>query len=221
MFHFVVISFGWDKVCSSYAAAGMQVLRSDTTLRSIVASSGSMPIQYFTFPCSLHTNYMFIMQELAQPACAELQQTLLSSVFLVHSLRRPVLDKVYISPSNCHVPINPFNMQFKSVFVLLAVATSNVLAAANSDQTVSDINAIAEKTRITKKAIDNYNGGITGALMISRAIYNAHTTAETARRNLHGADPFADDDGGKMLEAYDEMYPLLIDTLKSAQKKVR
>lgn len=111
-------------------------------------------------------------------------------------------------------------MLFKSIFLLLAVVTSNVLAA-NSEQTVSDFHAIADKTRIAKKALQNYNGGYTGALKISRAIYNAHTTAETTRKNLHGADPFASDDGDKTLDAYNQMWPVLIDTLKLGQQKVK
>lgn len=61
-------------------------------------------------------------------------------------------------------------MLVKHIFVLCAVAANNVLAIANSQQTVSDIHAVTEKTEIAKNALENFNGGLTGALRVSRAV---------------------------------------------------
>ncbi|KAJ5112156.1 hypothetical protein N7532_000201 [Penicillium argentinense] len=105
------------------------------------------------------------------------------------------------------------------VLAVAALAVTNVLAIANIDQTVSDIQEITHKTRVVKRAIENFNGGIPSALRVANAIYSAHAAAEMTRKHIGSSDPFSDEDGDKTMDAYNEFYPVLLATLQAGQEK--
>lgn len=111
-------------------------------------------------------------------------------------------------------------MLVTKIIAVAVVAITNVAAIANIDQTVSDIHEITHKTRVVKRAIENFNGGLPSALKIANAVYNAHTSAETARKHLGSSDPFSSTDGDQVMDAYNQFYPVLIATLQAGQEKV-
>ncbi|KAJ5913808.1 hypothetical protein N7504_002691 [Penicillium tannophilum] len=110
-------------------------------------------------------------------------------------------------------------MLLKHIFLLVAITASNVSAIANSQQTVDGINVLTKKTLATKQAIDNYNGGFTGALLVAKSIYTAHMTSENIRKNLDSSDPFDGEDGDRTMDAYNQFAPVLLDTLRAGQQK--
>ncbi|KAJ5953342.1 hypothetical protein N7454_000238 [Penicillium verhagenii] len=110
-------------------------------------------------------------------------------------------------------------MLLKPIIVLATAIIGNVLAFANSQQTVEDINALTKKTQIAKQAIENYNGGITGGLLIARAVYNAHSSAVAARNSMGSSDPFSGEDSDRTLDAYNQFTPALLGALQAAQNK--
>lgn len=112
-------------------------------------------------------------------------------------------------------------MLLKQILLLVAITASNVSAIANSQQTVDGINVLTKKTLATKQAIDNYNGGFTGALLVAKSIYTAHMTSENIRKNLDSSDPFDGEDGDRTMDAYNQFAPVLLDTLRAGQHKVR
>jgi hypothetical protein len=112
-------------------------------------------------------------------------------------------------------------MLLRPLFFLVAITISNVLAIINSQQTVDDVNALTQKTLATKKAIENYNGGVTGALLVAKSVYTTHKSSETARKNMDSSDPFDGEDGDRTMDAYNQLTPVLIDTLRVAQNKVQ
>lgn len=115
----------------------------------------------------------------------------------------------------------PNTMLLKHMVLLVAITASNVSAIANSQQTVDGINVLTKKTLATKQAIDNYNGGFTGALLVAKSIYTAHMTSENIRKNLDSSDPFDGEDGDRTMDAYNQFAPVLLDTLRAGQQKVR
>ncbi|CAI7586958.1 unnamed protein product [Penicillium pancosmium] len=110
-------------------------------------------------------------------------------------------------------------MLITKIIAIAAIAVTNVAAIANIDQTVSDIHEITHKLRVAKRAIQNFNGGVPSALRIANAVYQAHTTSETARDRLGSSDPFSGPDGEQTMDAYNEMYPVLMATLQAGQDK--
>lgn len=109
---------------------------------------------------------------------------------------------------------------FKYLAALAAFSVPAVLAAANSHQTVSDIHALNESVMNVKRNLENYNGGIPASFRVAKSLYETHTTAETARKNLGNSDPFSDEDGQATMDAYNEMYPNLVETLRIGKEKV-
>ncbi|KAJ5097223.1 hypothetical protein N7456_007944 [Penicillium angulare] len=109
-------------------------------------------------------------------------------------------------------------MLVKPIFFAIA-AVGGALASVNSEQAVADIHELTRKTEIAKRSLEDYNGGIPGAFRIARSVYNAHTSAETARKSIGNSDPLADDDSGRTLDAYNKFYPVLLDTLQVAKAK--
>jgi hypothetical protein len=112
-------------------------------------------------------------------------------------------------------------MYISRCLAIAVLAITNVLAIANLDQTVSNIQEITQKTRVAKRAIERFNGGVPSGLRIANAMYNAHAAAETSRKQIGSSDPFSEDDSGKTMEAYNELYPVLLATLQAGQEKVR
>lgn len=108
----------------------------------------------------------------------------------------------------------------KYLAALAAFSVSAVLAAANSHQTVSDINAINERVMTVRRNLESYNGGIPASFRVAKSLYEAHATTETARKNLGSADPFSDEDGQAAMDAYNEMYPNLLETMRIGKEKV-
>lgn len=111
-------------------------------------------------------------------------------------------------------------MHIRYCLALTALAFSNVLASTGEHQTVSDIHAMTEQTNIVKKAIEGFNGGFGSGLKVANALYNAHTTAETARKNLGTSDPLSGEDGERTMDAWNGLYPVLVSTLQAGQQKV-
>ena len=111
-------------------------------------------------------------------------------------------------------------MHIRYCLALTALAFGNVLASTGKHQTVSDINAMIEQTQIVKRAIESFNGGFGSGLKVANAIYNAHTTAEIARNNLGTSDPLSGEDGERTMDAWNELYPVLVSTLQAGQQKV-
>ncbi|KAJ5291614.1 hypothetical protein N7478_000865 [Penicillium angulare] len=109
-------------------------------------------------------------------------------------------------------------MLAKHFFFAIAVVGS-AFASVNSEQAVADIHELTRMTKIAKRSLEDYNGGIPGAYRIARSVYNAHTSAETARKSMGNSDPLADDDSGRTLDAYNQFYPVLLDTLQVAKTK--
>jgi hypothetical protein len=148
---------------------------------------------------------------------------LISKIKLYISVVQPSLSgpSILLYPALSHpVYISLFIMLVTRIFAIAAVAVTNVMAVANSEQTVSDIRDITHKTELVEHALENFNGGIPSGLRLVNAIYNAHTTSETARKNLGNSDPFSDADGDSTLDAYNDWYPVLIRTLQAGQEKV-
>ncbi|KAJ5918605.1 hypothetical protein N7466_010597 [Penicillium verhagenii] len=110
-------------------------------------------------------------------------------------------------------------MLLKTILVLATATIGNVLAITNSQQTVDNINALTKKTQIAKQALENYNGGISGGLLIARAIYNAHSSAVAARNSMGSSDPFSGEDSDLTLDAYNQFTPVLLSALEVAQVK--
>ena len=95
------------------------------------------------------------------------------------------------------------------------------MAATDSQQTISDINALNDKVLYLKQTLDNYNGGISGSLRVAKSVYDAHTAAIGARNNMLNSDPFSDDDSQDTMDAWNTLYPNLVKTLQVGQQKVR
>lgn len=112
-------------------------------------------------------------------------------------------------------------MLLNPILILVAVTAGNVLAITNSQQTVDNIKALTQKTLATKAAIENYNGGLTGALLVGKSIYAAHKSSETTRKSMDSSDPFDGEDGDRTMDAYNQFTPVLLDTLLAGQSKVR
>ena len=111
-------------------------------------------------------------------------------------------------------------MQVTRMLAFFAIAITSTIAIANIDQTVSDIHELTHKTRVAKRAIENFNGGIPSAMKIANAIFKAHSASETARSHLEESDAFSNADGDQTMKAYEEFYPVLISTLQVGQAKV-
>lgn len=103
---------------------------------------------------------------------------------------------------------------------IAAVALTHVTAIANIDQTVSDIDELTHKTRVAKRAIENFNGGVPSAMRAANSIYQAHSAAEIARKHMGDSDPFSGPDGEQTMAAYNRFYPVLLETLQAGQDKV-
>lgn len=110
---------------------------------------------------------------------------------------------------------------FLSKYVALVALAAGALGATNIARTVSDMQAVTDGINKAKDSLDNYNGGISGALKVAHAIYNAHSAAETARKSIGDSDPFSDEDGEKALDTYNDMHPRIRETARVAQEKVR
>ena len=99
-------------------------------------------------------------------------------------------------------------------------AVSHVSAAANVAQSIDYMNAASEKIETAHKSLDNYNGGISSALGVARSLMVAQTAARTAREHLGDDDKMTPEEGDRYYESYTHMYPVLLDAIHTAERKV-
>ncbi|KAJ5175568.1 uncharacterized protein N7482_001445 [Penicillium canariense] len=110
-------------------------------------------------------------------------------------------------------------MQFWTI-ILAAVVAAPALGAHNIADTVSKIQSLGNDVDSVQRALDSYNGGTLRALPVANAIYNAHMSAEDARKDLGNSDPFNTDEGSQLLDAYHEIHPRLASVLSTGSAKV-
>lgn len=118
---------------------------------------------------------------------------------------------------------SPATMLFSSVTnigFIIALAASSALAAVNTQQTVDDLNKVHVSINKARNAMDNWNGGLMGAIPVAHSVYNAQKTAEGARMNLGNTDPFEGDDKHQVMHAYKNLQPDIISALRAAEEKV-
>lgn len=110
-------------------------------------------------------------------------------------------------------------MLYTKIIVFLGLTATSVLASINS-KTVNDINTVRNSVIKARKAMEAWDGGVLSGIPLVHTIYKAHTTAETARKNIEGSDPFDGEDRDAVLDAYHQLQPELVRTMGVAQKRV-
>lgn len=112
-------------------------------------------------------------------------------------------------------------MLLKNLAGYLALGASCALAATNIAEAISDMDNLARAIGDARDSLQNYKGGVSGALDTASAVNNAKLAARTARENLAGSDGFTPDEAAQYYEAYTKMSPVLLDALTVAKDKVR
>jgi hypothetical protein len=113
-----------------------------------------------------------------------------------------------------------FLLNLNVLLISALCAVSHVSAAANVAQSIDYMNAATEKIETAHKSLDNYNGGISSALGVARSLMVAQTAARTAREHLGGDDKMTPEEGDRYYESYTHMYPVLLDAIHTAERKV-
>jgi hypothetical protein len=108
-----------------------------------------------------------------------------------------------------------------SYFLLIAtVLISPTIGEASIKQTIGKFQDVAGGIDDVKLALDKYNGGIWDSFRVANILYDAHSKAEVARKHLVDSDPFSEADSMEIMNAYNDIYPRLLDTLKTGAEKV-
>lgn len=103
---------------------------------------------------------------------------------------------------------------------LLTLFVSLVLGAANMENALSNINNLNAKIERMKVAMDDYNGGLLGAIPVASAVYDAHGASTLARKSLDEQGSFSEDDGDRYLHQLNRLHSLTLSALESANVKV-
>jgi hypothetical protein len=114
-------------------------------------------------------------------------------------------------------------MLFKQAPILLVsalCATSQVFAAVGLDQHINNMESMADKIQVAKGSLDDYQGGKPAALRVARSLKAAQSAAIQARESLSDGDLMTSEEGDRYEDSYERMYPLLLDAIDSAKKKV-
>lgn len=107
------------------------------------------------------------------------------------------------------------------VALIAALTVPSALGGPNIEETVSNIQTLGNGIDNAQRVIENYNGGLLGALSVANAIYKAHMSAEDARKQLGNSDPLTEEDSQKAGEAYLDIHPRLLEAMKAGTDKVR
>ncbi|KAF4212586.1 hypothetical protein CNMCM6805_009621 [Aspergillus fumigatiaffinis] len=110
-------------------------------------------------------------------------------------------------------------MLLKNLAGYLALGASCALAATNIAEAISDMDNLARAIGDARDSLQNYQGGVSGALDTAGAVNNAKLAARTARENLAGSGGFTPDEAAQYYEAYTKMSPVLLDALTVAKDK--
>ena len=114
----------------------------------------------------------------------------------------------------------------KYAILLAALVTSPVGAVMNEAtasqvaQLTSNFKNLDSKVAKVSKALENYKGGLLGALQVANALHGAHKATTTARKNVGKCGDFNITEGAEAVDAYSDLHPRLLDALKSAKEKV-
>ncbi|GFF38221.1 hypothetical protein IFM51744_03721 [Aspergillus udagawae] len=104
------------------------------------------------------------------------------------------------------------------VALIIALATS-ALGSVNSEQAVSDINALQESVVKARESLEGWNGGLMGAIPIASRIQSVQSAAANARRSIDESNTFDGKDADAVVAAYDQLHPEILSTLNIAEQK--
>ncbi|KAF5862096.1 hypothetical protein ETB97_012161 [Aspergillus alliaceus] len=106
-----------------------------------------------------------------------------------------------------------------SLAVIASFGATLVLGASNVANTKASLQTLKDQVHAAKSSLENYNGGFVGTLPVARSLYAAHSSSEIVRKEAEKSDPFTSPEGEELVDTYNEMYPVLLDTMRVAQEK--
>lgn len=118
-------------------------------------------------------------------------------------------------------------MQFKKYAILLAALVTSPVGAVINEATASQVAQLTSnfkdldsKVAKVSKALENYKGGLLGALQVANAVHGAHKATTAARKNVDESGDFNKTEGAQAVAAYSDLHPRLLDVLQVAKEKV-
>ncbi|KAK6837259.1 hypothetical protein RU639_001327 [Aspergillus parasiticus] len=106
------------------------------------------------------------------------------------------------------------------VALLAAGTAQQAFCARDFKQTLTDFEALENAAREVGTSVDNYHGGLTGAVDVANKGRAAQQAADNARKNLDAdKEPFTDTEARQVMDYYDRTNPIIVDNLHKVTEK--
>lgn len=118
--------------------------------------------------------------------------------------------------------LTTMHLKFSYVAALLLGAAQPAFCAHNFEQTLADFDAIDNAARDFGDAIDNYHGGLAGAIAVGNKARTAQMVTDNARKNLDASnEPFTDAEAKDSMDRYYRTAPVVLDNVHKVAEKVQ